>query len=216
MGKVLALHALLALCSLSLVDATDKLPCDYQHSVNIVGGTFHSNGSVTFDGQEYRNGSYGLFRDSLYRSMDYISDKNRTILRGCFCHLKNHKPCLPFCCPNGFLKREDSLNECQPYIREMYLKTDYDKKFRVMDKYRVVQGASCGPHNRLNTRLGFDEWKLLDVSHAFLSLILLCFTFCSYNFYCVLRNCPCIKGCLLFYYNCVGLLTTTLIWFIGV
>ena len=173
MGKILALQAAFTLFSLSLVAATDKLPCDYQHSVNIAGGTFHSNGSVTFDGQEYRNGSYGYFRDDLYRSMDYISDKNRTTLRGCFCHLKNHKPCLPFCCPNSYIKREDSLNECQPYIREIFLNTNYDKRVRVSDKYRVVQGASCTSNNRLNTRMGYDEWKLLDVSHDFPNILTL-------------------------------------------
>lgn len=157
----------LILLSFGEVHATDGTPCGSNQSINITGAVIHSNGSANFNGQVYPSGSYGHFQNAQFEEVDE-ANKNRAHLRGCFCRLKG-KPCLPFCCPVGFVRRENSEN-CYGYTHEEYVNTSNlaDRKvIRARDKFRLVQGVPC--INDTGYILSKDvEWELFDVSFKFI------------------------------------------------
>lgn len=143
------------------VRATEGLPCGINQSTNITGAFIHSNGSAIFQSQVYPEGSYGQFHNSLFEEVSEIN-KNATHLRGCFCHLRG-KPCLPFCCPPGFVKRSGG-ETCYDYTHEPYVKTSsrVDRKvIKARDKFRLVHGVPCCSNATLSNDV---DWELFDVS----------------------------------------------------
>lgn len=71
------------------------LPCDFQDSINITGGTVTSDGSVVFDGVKYSKEHFGTFYSMVNRTKLFTVNAH---LRGCPCNIK---PCLRLCCKLG-------------------------------------------------------------------------------------------------------------------
>ena len=140
---------------------SSKPPCEYFRSENITGAVITDSGSAIFNGKEYRNGSYGYFNNSFFERVDQ-ADVNKTHLRGCFCDLPG-KPCVSFCCPPGYIKRDSRRSSCFPYNQDLYIETSNIEKnittINVIDKYRIVQRDPC---RRYSTDTD-DKWKLLEV-----------------------------------------------------
>ena len=164
MINALGIQAFLLFTSFSVFGCSGiekKPPCDYYQSVNLTGAVINDKGSAIFEGKEYRKGSYGYFNDSFFEKVD-PANINKTHMRGCFCHLPG-KPCIPVCCPVGFIKRDDHESPCYPYKFVIYTNTSNIKNnyttIKVEDKYRIVQGDPC-PYHQYHVH---EKWELLEV-----------------------------------------------------
>ena len=153
--------------SQTILEKKEKTLCNFLESVNITGAKIFANGSAIFEGQEYLNGSYGDFNDSLFESVD-AANKNKTHLRGCICDLEGSKPCLPFCCPEGFIKNSKHGLLCFSYVdNDFKMNTsnkENPKQITVKDNYKIVQGDSCGEDFYQYHVFNSEKWELFEVS----------------------------------------------------
>ena len=176
MIKSLGIQAFLLLnLGLFCSGVENKPPCDYNQSVNITGAKINSYGSAIFDGKEYRNGSYGYFNNSFFGNVNQ-ADVNKTHLRGCFCDLPG-KPCVPVCCPIGFIKRHDYDSTCYPYKYVLYTNTsNFENNYttiKVEEKYRIVQRDPC-PYHQYHL---YEKWELLEVIYELNTLTCIAINF---------------------------------------
>lgn len=71
------------------------LPCKFEDSINITGGTILPDNSVLFDGIKYSSENFGTFHSTVNRTSQINVVAH---LRGCPCNIR---PCLRLCCPLG-------------------------------------------------------------------------------------------------------------------
>lgn len=83
---------------------TGLLPCAFEDSINITGGTVLPDHSILFDGIKYPKESFGTFSSTINRTE--INVNVNADLRGCPCNIK---PCLKLCCPLGSFVNTDQL-----------------------------------------------------------------------------------------------------------
>lgn len=121
---------------------TGLLPCAFEDSINITGGTISPGNSVLFDGIKYSKENFGTFYTTINRT-NIIGNSH---LRGCPCNIK---PCLRLCCPLGSfvntnqLKRGSILQEipcyhhegAKNYHSEVFDQTTNQSEMQILDKY---------------------------------------------------------------------------------
>lgn len=78
------------------------LPCKFEDSINITGGTILSDTSILFDGIKYSKENFGTFYSTVNRTKINVNAS----LRGCPCNIK---PCLRLCCPLGSFVKTNQL-----------------------------------------------------------------------------------------------------------
>ena len=155
---------LLAVSSAQNVNlAEPALPCDFYQSVNITDGFKHGNGSISYNGQMFPSGSYG-YTDKIVL-YDRMEEEVEEHIRGCICGLENSKPCVPFCCPENYLKFKSSVF-CEKYNHKLIVNSTNDELYSEVDVIKdytpILQ--KCFSYNY---NLRADEghsWKLLKVS----------------------------------------------------
>ena len=102
--------------------------------------------NITHNGLEHPYGSYG------------------NQIQECVCELGESKPCIPFCCPPGYIKKENFATSCEPYEHVVYLNTSNQIGYvenRIEEKFRIVDGRSCSKSFYAKDEI--DSWLLLEV-----------------------------------------------------
>lgn len=87
-------------------------------------------------------------------------------IRECICEISESKPCIPFCCPPGEIKKKDFARNCELYEHEVYLNTSNQIGYvesRIEDKFRIVDGRACSRSFYLIDEI--DSWILLEVCY---------------------------------------------------
>lgn len=138
--------------------AKTNLPCHFFESVNITSGSFqYENGSISHNVLIFDNGTYG-YTDKIYLN-DYTIQSVEEHLRGCVCGLKTLKPCLPFCCPENFIKKGKS-SICEPFKHEPILNssnTRNSRKIDILNNFKIIQGRECDDFEQNSA------WELQEV-----------------------------------------------------
>lgn len=136
------------------------LPCDLIHSLNITAGIKYLNGSIFHEGFEYTKDQYGSVNEIILR--DNTIKQVETHLRGCMCKIISDMPCLPFCCPPGFVKK-GVFSECELFDHDIILNTSNtgSDQINAKENFRLVQTPKCD--KSFNVDNDEDEWSLLMV-----------------------------------------------------
>ena len=138
-----------------------SLPCHFLESINITNGLEQLNGSYSFDGQMFPSGTYG-YTDKIYLH-DHSNETVKEHLRGCICGGETLKPCISFCCPENYIKKEGSEN-CEIYEHEPIINSSNTEKYdqiNVAKDYKIIHGRKC---DSFAINESGDEWKFLNVS----------------------------------------------------
>ena len=151
---------LIVLAKLSIQD-DDVLPCHFHESVNITDGFEHENGSISHNGHLFHIGSY-WYSDQVYLH-DSTIETVEEHLRGCVCGLETSKPCVPFCCPENYLKRGDSYLMCEKYNHKLIVNSSNVEGYHeidVMEDYTPIHRV-CETYELPSEDVDF--WKLQKV-----------------------------------------------------
>ena len=76
------------------------------------------------------------------------------------------KPCLPFCCPPNYIKKEHPNRECVYYKHDVLLNTSNNRRYEefvVTDEYNMIIGKSCDLPKMYRLEDNVDEWWLFKV-----------------------------------------------------
>lgn len=162
---MLGKFAIRALIAFTVYVGAKELPCNFHQSVNISGGIEFPNGSIFHEGHEYSIENYGIVQEIILP--DYSIKSVKEHIRGCYCLLKSAKPCVPFCCPPGFIRKGDHSSDCKPSNHEVFLKannTEKGKNIRVKDEFTIIYKEQCEAYLLEDDMESSEHWKLLSVN----------------------------------------------------
>ena len=144
------------------------LPCDFYESENITDGTDLKNGSYSFNGHMFHNGSYG------YTDIIFLHNKTKKTveehLRGCLCGFEASKPCVSSCCPENYIKKND-LSPCEPFNHTLMINTTNNDRYKLINvtEHYTPTLRICDGYELTEN---YFEWKLLEVSNLCLKLFI--------------------------------------------
>lgn len=135
----LAISALITTIVILIVDVqkSRKLPCDYADSINITGGTYHSDKSIIFNGVKYPRNQY--FNITYTLNNGEKTPTAKPYRRGCVCNIGLH--CIRLCCParvfydNERLKCHNQTHEAATQLEHQILTKNNVKMKWTLDKH---------------------------------------------------------------------------------